>query len=179
MSIIFKDRDKNSILGKNDNNIYLFLTNKPEETIVLGMKIGNMLQKGDLIAINGNLGSGKTCLIKGIVLGLKSDDCVTSPSFSIIKEYTANIPIFHFDFYRFDKAEEIEELGYEEYFFGEGVTLIEWASKIETYLPEEFLLINIFFANNHRFSRKIIFQPKGERYKKMVKDLKSVEYIGN
>lgn len=164
---------------KGNNHIYTVLTNNPEDTICLGIKLGKILQKGDLVAINGDLGTGKTCFIKGIAIGLKSKDEVTSPSFSIIKEYSAKIPIFHFDLYRLDKSEEIEGLGYEEYFYGEGVTLIEWANKIKHYLPEKLLSVNILMDSDNLFSRKINFEVKGERYKKVLEVLKSIENIGN
>ncbi len=180
MRIIFKDRGFSIISDKIDNNrIYTVITNNPEETIELGKKLGNILNKGDLIAVNGELGTGKTCLIKGIAIGLKSREDASSPSFSIIKEYSAKIPIYHFDLYRLRKSEDIEELGYEEYFYGEGITLIEWADKIENYLPEKLLLIEIFTDGDNVLNRKIIFQARGERYKKIVEELKSIENIGN
>ena len=118
-------------------------------------------------------------MIKGIALGLNSLDAVSSPSFSIIKEYDADIPIFHFDLYRLNISEEIEELGYEEYFYGEGVTLIEWANKIKLYLPNELLLNDIYFDCNNLTSRKITFEPKGENYKKIMEDLVSIANIRN
>lgn len=170
---------KSILSEKYNNNIYTVITNNPEETIELGKKLGNILNKGDLIAVNGELGTGKTCLIKGIAIGLESREEVTSPSFSIIKEYSAKISIFHFDLYRLNRSEEIEGLGYEEYFYGEGVTLIEWPDKIKNYLPEKLLLINIFMYYDNLFSRKITFEAKGERYKKILEVLKSIEYIRN
>ena len=132
-----------------------------------------------MVAIDGDLGTGKTCFIKGIAIGLDSKDEVTSPSFSIIKEYSAKIPIFHFDLYRLNRSEEIEGLGYEEYFYGEGVTLIEWANKIKHYLPEKLLSVNILMDSDNLFSRRINFEAKGKRYKKVLEVLKSIENIGN
>jgi tRNA threonylcarbamoyladenosine biosynthesis protein TsaE len=183
VNIIVKDKGLNIMLNKIDYNTneckYIFISKKPEETIYIGTKLGNLLLDGDLIAINGDLGAGKTCLIKGIALGLKSMENISSPSFSIINEYTGRSPIFHFDLYRLNKQEEIEELGYEEYFFDEGVTLIEWAHKIKHYLPEKLLLIDIIMDYNNILTRKIFFEPRGERYKKIMEDLKAIEYIGN
>ena len=106
----------NKFFKNNDNGKFTFISNNPEKTVCLGIELGNLLQAGDLIAINGALGAGKTSLIKGIVKGLKSPDIVTSPTFSIINEYSSTVPIFHFDLYRINKLEDIEELGYEEYF---------------------------------------------------------------
>ena len=180
MGIFFKDKDFNIISSKRDNSqACTVVTNSPKETIGLGKILGSMLNKSDLIAINGELGTGKTCLIKGIAIGLKSKEGASSPSFSIIKEYSAKIPIYHFDLYRLHKPEDIEELGYEEYFYGEGVTLIEWASKIENYLPEKLLLIEIFIDGHNILSRRIVFRARGKRYKKILEELKSIENTGN
>lgn len=169
----------NKFFKNNDNGKFTFISNNPEKTVCLGIELGNLLQAGDLIAINGTLGAGKTSLIKGIAKGLKSPDIVTSPTFSIINEYSSTVPIFHFDLYRINKLEDIEELGYEEYFYSQGVTLIEWAEIIISYLPEELLLINIYMDLNNISTRKISFEPKGERYKKIVKELKAIECIRN
>lgn len=171
------NKDIKDKIFKNNDRI-VFISNSPEETIWLGTKIGSLLQKGDLIALNGDLGAGKTSLIKGIALGLESQDNVTSPSFSIINEYTGSVPIFHFDFYRIDKPEDIEGLGYEEYLSDEGVTLIEWAKIIIGYLPEDLLLIQIFMDFNNNFTRKIVFKPKGKRYQKIMEDLEKIVCIG-
>lgn len=157
---------------------YLFNSDSSEDTFCVGVELGRVLKKGDLLAINGELGTGKTCLIKGIASGLNSLDIVSSPSFSIIKEYDGNIPIFHFDLYRLNVSEEIEELGYEEYFYGNGVTLIEWASKIQPYLPNELLSINIHFGQEINL-RKIYFQPKGKRYRNIMEDLISIANFRN
>lgn len=159
------------------NNLIL-ISKGPDKTIKMGKKIGNLLEKGDLIALNGDLGAGKTCLVQGIASGMNCNDKVSSPSFSIIKEYSGRFPIYHFDLYRLNRAEEIEELGYEEYFYGDGVTLIEWANKIESYLPAEILLIEIKMEDEY-FARKIIFHPKGKRYRKLMEELKRIEDIGN
>ena len=180
MNIFLNNRRKESILNeKSNNNIHTVITNNPEDTIYLGTKLGKFLYRGDLIAINGVLGAGKTCFIKGIAVGLESEEEATSPSFSIIKEYSAKIPIFHFDLYRLNSSAEIEELGYEEYFYGEGVTVIEWANKIKNYLPKELLSVNILMDCDNLFSRKINFEAKGERYKKLLEVLKHIENIRN
>ncbi len=164
---------------KDNNNEYTVITYNTKETVYLGKILGNLLKKGDLIAINGDLGTGKTCLIKGIANGLKNKNDVTSPSFTIINEYSAKIPIFHFDLYRLNKLIEIEELGYEEYFYGEGVTLIEWANKISNYLPEKLLSIDMSIDYSNISNRKITFRAKGKRYKKILEELKTIEHTGN
>ncbi len=115
-------------------------------------------------------------MIQGIAAGLNSRDYVSSPSFSIIKEYSGDKPIYHFDLYRLSQPEELEGLGYEEYFYGIGITLIEWAGKIKNYLPESRLLIEIKMGE-HYLSRKILFQPTGKRYQQIVEELKNIENI--
>ncbi|MDD4362882.1 MAG: tRNA (adenosine(37)-N6)-threonylcarbamoyltransferase complex ATPase subunit type 1 TsaE [Atribacterota bacterium] len=163
---------------KEINFDYVFISKTPIETGELGEKIGKLLRPGNIIALNGQLGAGKTCLIKGIAKGLKSDNDVTSPSFSLINEYIGDYPIYHFDFYRINNPEEIETLGYEEYFYGTGVTLIEWAEKIEKYLPDELVLIDIKIEENSYY-RKFYFRSIGEYYYKMIKALKKDENIRN
>lgn len=155
-----------------------YISNSPEETGSLGKKLGGLLKKGDLIALNGDLGAGKTCFIQGIARGLKSKTNASSPSFSIIKEYLGSMPIYHFDLYRLNRQEEIEKLGYEEYFYGNGITLIEWAIKIENYLPEELLLVKIKMSEKY-LKRVIIFKPIGKRYRDLMEELTKLENIRN
>ncbi|PKM82821.1 MAG: tRNA (adenosine(37)-N6)-threonylcarbamoyltransferase complex ATPase subunit type 1 TsaE, partial [Firmicutes bacterium HGW-Firmicutes-13] len=117
------------------------ITKSPEETLKLGTILGTLLQKGDVIGLFGELGTGKTVFTRGIARGLKVEDYVTSPTFTLINEYSGSLPLFHFDVYRLDDPEELLELGYEEYFYGEGITVIEWAEKIEDYLPPGYLAV--------------------------------------
>ena len=157
----------------------MYLSQNASETRDIGQKLGKLLREGDLVALNGDLGAGKTTLIQGISLGLNSKDHVSSPSFSLIKEYAGEKPIYHFDLYRLTKMEEFEDLGYEEYFYGNGVTLIEWSAKIKYFLPESMLQIHIFMDDEHHLNRKIIFIPTGGRYQKIMKELQSYVHFGN
>lgn len=165
--------------GSGNRNQLMCLSRNPRETRDIGKKLGKLLQGGDLVALNGDLGAGKTTLIQGIALGLNSKDHVSSPSFSLIKEYSGEKPIYHFDLYRLIKAEEFEDLGYEEYFNGNGITLIEWAEKIKYFLPESMLLIRILIDDEHYLRRKIIFNPTGKRYQKIMEELKSDVHFGD
>jgi len=149
------------------------ITKSSEETKNLGEELSKLTKPGDLLAFYGELGAGKTCFIQGISRGLKVKDYVTSPSFTIINEYQGKIPIYHFDLFRLDNAEEIIELGYHEYFYGEGLTVIEWAGKIEQLLPKEHLKIKIKFKD--RYQRKISFISQGDRFKKFLEELKRIE----
>jgi tRNA threonylcarbamoyladenosine biosynthesis protein TsaE len=112
------------------------------ETVSLGEKIGHLLKKGDVVSLIGELGVGKTYLTKGIVKSLGGCD-VKSPTFVIINEYKGKLPIFHFDCFRIKDPKELEKLGYEEYFYGNGVTIIEWADKIMELLPEGSIFIRM------------------------------------
>lgn len=153
---------------------YFYITHNPEETKSLGSNISRFLQKGDIVAFNGDLGAGKTCMIQGMITGINSKDWVSSPTFTLIKEYTGNIPVYHFDLYRLNKPEEIEELGYEDYFYGNGITLIEWAEKIREYLPENVLFIRIHMGNE-LYCRKIVFETQEKKYTKLMEELRFIE----
>lgn len=118
-----------------------------EQTKAFGLELGSRLQKGDILALIGDLGTGKTALTKAIALGMGVTDTITSPTFTIVQEYTTGrLPLYHFDVYRIDDPEEMYELGYEEYFFGQGVCIIEWADLIKELLPEETKIIRLEYG---------------------------------
>jgi tRNA threonylcarbamoyladenosine biosynthesis protein TsaE len=117
-------------------------THSPEETRELGRTLAQRLEPGSVVALTGPLGSGKTVLVQGICSGFGVETAVSSPSFVIINEYPgiksgARIWVYHFDLYRLDSAREFVNLGYEEYFYGKGITLIEWAEKARDFLPKK------------------------------------------
>ncbi|MDI3534779.1 MAG: tRNA threonylcarbamoyladenosine biosynthesis protein TsaE [Thermosediminibacterales bacterium] len=147
-------------------------TESVEETQNLGERIGKNLQPGDVICLVGELGSGKTALAQGIARGLGVKDYITSPTFNIIKEYMGRYPLYHMDVYRLGGVHEMDDLGYEEYFYSNGITLIEWADRIQEILPEEYLLIEI--SRNEMTNPKtrfFKFIPKGQRYKQIMECL--------
>ncbi len=110
-------------------------TNSAEETRALGEKLGHLLNRGDVVALMGQLGSGKTCMIQGICRGLGVRAVVNSPSYTIVNEYAGRCPVYHLDFYRLRGRNDLLALGFEEYLYGDGVCLIEWAEKAEGLLP--------------------------------------------
>lgn len=115
-----------------------------KETEKLGEAMGRTAVPGTVIALIGDLGTGKTTLTKSIARGLGVTETVTSPTFNIIREYrSGRIPLFHFDVYRIADPDEMYELGYEEYFYGDGVCVVEWADLIEELLPEDAVIIRI------------------------------------
>lgn len=119
-------------------------TNSPEETFVLGRQIGEQAEPGEVYTLIGDLGVGKTVFTQGLAVGLGIQDAVNSPTFTIVQVYEdGRIPFYHFDVYRIGDVEEMDEVGYEDYVYGEGVSLIEWADLIEEILPEHYRRITI------------------------------------
>lgn len=117
------------------------------ETKQFGLNLGKDLKKGDIVALIGDLGTGKTTLTKYIGEGLGITEIITSPTFTIIQEYySGRLPLYHFDVYRINSIEEMDELGCEEYFYGDGVTIIEWADQIMEIIPKQAIVINIEYG---------------------------------
>jgi tRNA threonylcarbamoyladenosine biosynthesis protein TsaE len=154
-------------------------TLSPEETGILGEKLGSILRAGDMICLYGGLGAGKTCFAQGIARGLGIGDTVTSPTFTLINEYYGRLPFYHMDVYRLDSAMEMDDLGYEEYFYSGGVILIEWADKINELLPEERLDITINRCPEEEGCRQITILPRGEKYRLLIEELMTVVRAGN
>lgn len=117
-----------------------FICNSEAETQALGEKISKILSGGDLVGLNGDLGAGKTFLCKNIIKSLGVDEEVTSPSYTIVNEYGS---IYHFDVYRLNDIEEMYEIGYEEYFFSDGICFVEWSDEVESLLPEAYFKITM------------------------------------
>ncbi|WMM24135.1 tRNA (adenosine(37)-N6)-threonylcarbamoyltransferase complex ATPase subunit type 1 TsaE [Tissierella sp. MB52-C2] len=141
-----------------------------EETKEFGIRLGNLLRKGDILCLNGDLGAGKTTLTKSIGLGLGVYDYITSPTFALINEYTGKIPVYHFDVYRLENVEELYDLGFDEYFYGKGVCIIEWAEKIERLLPKERIVLDIEKGKDID-ERRINITGSGNRYTEITKEL--------
>lgn len=116
----------------------IYETNSPEETRKLGRKIGSAAAPGDVYTLVGDLGVGKTVFTQGIAEGLEITEPICSPTFTIVQVYEeGRMPFYHFDVYRIGDMEEMDEIGYEDYFYGEGLCMIEWANLIEEILPEK------------------------------------------
>ena len=139
------------------------------ETLRIGKRIGTFLRSGDVVALIGELGTGKTHLIKGLAagLGVKKTAYMASPSFTLINEYPGRIPFYHVDLYRLESEEEAQDAGVEELLQGEGVTAIEWADKIPSLLPRERLWISLRSVGEQ--ARSIEITGKGVRYETLVK----------
>ncbi len=118
-------------------------THSADETIALGRKIGALLHKGDIIAMQGTLAAGKTTITKGIAEALGVKDTITSPTFCLISEYAGKMPLYHMDVYRLDGAEDFINLGVDDMLYGKGVCIIEWSEKIMTELPKKTIVLRI------------------------------------
>lgn len=122
----------------------MFETTSPEETEELGQRLASTASPGDIVCLSGDLGTGKTVFVKGFAKGLGVSEPVVSPTFTIVQEYReGRLPLYHFDVYRIEDPEEMEEVGLDEYFYGDGVCLVEWAGLIEDLIPENALEVVI------------------------------------
>ena len=138
-----------------------------EETEDFGQRLGSLVQGQDVITLEGDLGAGKTTFTKSFAKGLGVTRNVNSPTFTILKQYEGRLPFNHLDVYRL--ADSDEDLGWDEIFYGEAVTVIEWAKLIEYDLPNERLQIEVFYENE--FARRFEVTPMGERYEQLCREL--------
>lgn len=146
------------------------ILNGLEETKEFGIKLGNVLKGGDIVCLNGELGAGKTTLTKSIGLGLGVTDYITSPTFTLINEYKGRVWVYHFDVYRLENVDELYDLGFDEYFYSNGVSIIEWADKIEKLLPRERIVLDIEKGKDMD-KRVINITGYGNRYIEILKEL--------
>ena len=146
------------------------ISHSPEQTQKFGTRIGQLALPGDIFLLVGGLGAGKTCLTQGIAWGLDIKEYAVSPSFVVIRELHGRLPLYHIDFYRLDHLEEIAELGLDDYLYGNGVCVVEWAEKGLGLLPVEHLLIEMSYLSDTERSLKL--KPGGKRYRQIVAQLK-------
>lgn len=143
-------------------------TQTAQETIKLAEELATNLRPGDVLTLEGDLGAGKTTFAKGIAKGLGVERTVSSPTFTIVKEYEGEIPFYHMDVYRLENSDE--DIGFSEYFNGDGVAVVEWAQFIEDYLPENRLNINITYVDEH--TRNLTFSATSKHFEWVVNELK-------
>ncbi|AVK62004.1 tRNA (adenosine(37)-N6)-threonylcarbamoyltransferase complex ATPase subunit type 1 TsaE [Lactobacillus sp. CBA3605] len=143
----------------------------PDQTMQLGAKLGQMVQPGDLILLDGDLGAGKTTFTKGLAKGLGIDRNVKSPTFTLIREYhQGRLPLYHMDIYRLEDG-GAEDLGLDEYFDGDGVSVVEWSEFIQDILPATYLRIALKRSEATDEQRTITLMPQGTYYQKLVEQL--------
>ncbi|MFO7294867.1 MAG: tRNA (adenosine(37)-N6)-threonylcarbamoyltransferase complex ATPase subunit type 1 TsaE [Caldicoprobacter sp.] len=149
-----------------------FVTHSEQETVELGQKMGKLLNAGDIVLLYGGLGAGKTVLTRGIALGLGARDMVTSPTYTLMHRYEGKVPVYHFDLYRLSGPDEVLDLGYEEFFYGDGVSIVEWPERLEYLCPEEYVRVEIEIAGEGK--REITVDAVGDRYLRFEKELKGI-----
>ena len=154
-----------------------FISYNPEQTQLLGSYLGKLAQQADVLLLTGELGTGKTCLVQGLARGLDVNEYAFSPSFVILRQYHGRLPLYHIDLYRLDSLDEIAGLGLEDYFYGDGVCVIEWAEKAQQLLPPDSLLISLKYVGASRTGRSIQLKPQAQRYNQLLKRLKEQGFL--
>lgn len=150
-----------------------FKSNSPEETFAFGQSLAKVLGPGQVICLAGDLGAGKTLLVQGLAKGLGIEDAVNSPTFTILNVYEAEFPIYHFDLYRLNYAEELFDIGFYEYTEANGLSIIEWPDKFPGELPNEYLWIDI--KTNENINERIFHvSARGNLYEKICEELKKI-----
>jgi len=165
------------------------ISHSPAQTQRLGMRLGELLQGGELILLDGQLGTGKTTFTQGLAQGLDITENINSPTFTLLKEYKGQPrpgkstsalsyrrpALYHFDLYRLDNPDEIVDLGFEDYFFSDGVSVIEWAEKAGTFWPEECLNVRLKIMSETK--RGLLFIATGERYCELLRQFQKNAYV--
>ncbi len=153
-----------------------FFSHSEEQTRRLGKKLGKLAQAGQVIALLGDLGAGKTRLAQGFGVGLdvSADEVINSPTFTLINEYQGRLPFYHVDLYRLSEAVEAETLGLDDYFYGDGVTLIEWANRLGDSLPPEHLEIELHHLDETK--RRIVIRAFGAEYIELLERFKKATF---
>lgn len=147
-------------------------SDSPEQTQLLGSYLGELARSADVFLLVGELGAGKTCLVQGIAQGLAVKEHAFSPSFVLLREYHGSLPLYHIDLYRLEHISEVADLGLEDYLYGDGVSVIEWADKGPGIVPDEGMHVSLHYVPDSQMKRSIILRPRGERYLKLSDDLK-------
>ncbi len=146
-----------------------------EETRALGKRLAKCAKPGDIVCLFGDLGSGKTTMIKGLAAGLGAhEEDVTSPTFVFLNVYDQlKWPLYHFDLYRLEETDELFDIGYEEFLYGDGIAVVEWSERLEEFLPKERL--DIYLKHKGEDSREIRLKAFGKRYEQMLKTLEGLK----
>ena len=155
-----------------------YLSGSEDDTFRFGDRIGENVKPGDILLLYGDLGSGKTVLARGIAHGVGVSGMVTSPTFTLMNPYVGKYPVYHFDLYRLTQPEELYDLDYEEYFYGDGIAVVEWPERMDDLIPEEHLKIFLEKTDSED-RRKIMLESLGGRYQVLEEVLQSYEGIGS
>jgi tRNA threonylcarbamoyladenosine biosynthesis protein TsaE len=152
------------------------LTRSARQTMSWGAKLGKFLQGGEIIALIGELGTGKTCFVRGVTQGLEvgRDAWIRSPTFTLINEYHGRLPVYHIDLYRVETRSQLEGLNLREYLYSDGVSLIEWFEHLPAGEVDEHLELRIAYANGAK--RELTFTAHGGRYEKIIEGLRGQKF---
>jgi tRNA threonylcarbamoyladenosine biosynthesis protein TsaE len=155
----------------NDSTVFVIESSSTRDTKMWGRRLGSMLEGGELLALSGELGAGKTCFIKGVARGLSlREENILSPTFTMIQEHRGRLPLYHIDLYRLDNV-VLDDLGLREYLFSDSITAVEWFERLEEGSQINRLAISITYAGAN--SRRIEFTASGERYSSLISKLRS------
>jgi tRNA threonylcarbamoyladenosine biosynthesis protein TsaE len=157
-----------------DQNTLDFISHSEAQTRRLGARLGELLDGGEIIALQGELGTGKTRWAQGVGQGLLVSQHVTSPTFTLVNEYPGRLPLFHIDMYRINQGDEALALGLEDYLYGDGVCLIEWAERISAVLPPDCLWITFHYLDDTK--RRITMRADGSRYQQLLESFKHAAF---
>jgi tRNA threonylcarbamoyladenosine biosynthesis protein TsaE len=148
------------------------LTRSPLRTMSWGSRLGRLLKGGEIIALIGELGAGKTCFVRGVTQGLEvgKEAWIRSPSFTLINEYHGRLAVYHIDLYRVESRAHLEGLNLREYLYSDGVSLIEWFEHLPADEVDEFLEVRLAYVDGNR--RQLTFSPHGRRYEQIVEGLR-------
>ncbi|MFC7746020.1 tRNA (adenosine(37)-N6)-threonylcarbamoyltransferase complex ATPase subunit type 1 TsaE [Lentibacillus kimchii] len=146
---------------------YSIRTRSEDETAQFAQQLAELLKPGDVLTLEGDLGAGKTAFAKGLASGLGVTRIVNSPTFTIIKEYSGELPLYHMDVYRLEDSDE--DIGFEEYFHGDGICVVEWAHFIQDYLPSEYLTVSIDYVDD--YTRLLKLFPRGAHFESVAADV--------
>jgi tRNA threonylcarbamoyladenosine biosynthesis protein TsaE len=160
--------------GPSSATIVDFVTHSATQTQKAGAVLGRLLQPGDIILLEGDLGVGKTTFTKGIGQGLLVEGYVNSPTFTLVNEYQGRLPLYHLDCYRLESGREALDFGLEEYLYGEGAIIIEWPERIAEVLPSEVLRVKLGYVNDTK--RAIRLEPLGARYVALTTEFKKTAF---
>jgi tRNA threonylcarbamoyladenosine biosynthesis protein TsaE len=155
-------------------NILDFISHSETQTRRLGARLGALLQPGDVLALVGDLGSGKTRWVQGVCQGLDVTAPVISPTFTLVNEYQGRWPIYHIDLYRITVVAETATFGLEDYLYGSGICLIEWADRITELLPADYLTIELYYLEETK--RRLVLSPHGQRFITLLKAFKEAAF---
>jgi len=160
-------------------NSFTVVTHSEQETRRWGTRLARLLCGGEIIGLIGELGAGKTCLVRGVAEGMEvsKNAWIRSPSFTLINEYEGRLPIYHIDLYRISSREESEGLNLREYLYGDGVSLVEWFEHLPGQEVDEYLELRMTHAGGNR--RKLTFVAHGERYERIIRRLRAETFKGS